>query len=92
MPLALTGNDLLGGHVVYYDGAGWSARAGDARVAADEAGAAALEAVRSASGARIVDPYLVTVALGPRGEAVPGHVRERIRAGGRPTFDREGLF
>jgi hypothetical protein len=91
LPLVLTGNDLLGGHVVYFDGAGWSRHSADACVAADEAGAALLDAVRAASAGRIVDPYLVTVALGPDGAVMASHYRERIRAGGRPTFAREGI-
>jgi hypothetical protein len=43
-PLILTGNDLLAGHVVYFDGAGWSERPSRARVAIDAAGAEAFEA------------------------------------------------
>jgi len=86
LPLILTGNDLLGGHVVYFDGAGWSERPSAAAVAVDVAGAEAFEAAILASANQIVDPYLVTVALGPGGEPVPAHVRERIRASGGPTI------
>ena len=89
-PLILTGNDLLGGHVVYFDGAGWSLRPSEAHVAVDAAGAEAFDAAIAASANQVVDPYMVTVALGPGGEPVPAHVRERIRASAADHRPRGG--
>jgi hypothetical protein len=84
-PLVLTGNDLLSGEVVWYDGDGWAARLEESYVAVDDAGAAQLEARLAASGREVVEPYLITVAVGPAGEARPNHYREKIRVIG-PTY------
>jgi hypothetical protein len=88
-PLILTGNDLLEGHVVYFDGAGWTADPAAALVAKDEAGAAALEAALGET--HVVEPYLVTAGLDAAGLPLPIHYREKIRLAG-PTFEREEAF
>lgn len=85
LPLVLTANDLLEGAVVYFDGAGWSRRLGDARVARDEAGAADLESALAASEPRVAEPFLATVLEQREGRLAPTHYRERIRLTG-PTF------
>ena len=79
LPLILTANALFGGDVVYFTQAGWSPDRAEALVAADEAGAEALEAALDeavAEGA-VVDPYLI--------DAGQAHYRERIRLSG-PTI------
>ena len=81
----VTANRLDDGLVVYLNGAGWSGRIDDARVAqADEDAAALLaEAKGPGQAVRVVDPYLIEVT---REGAVPRPVshREAIRARG-PT-------
>ena len=79
LPLILTANELFGGDIVYFTGTGWSSDRGQALVATDEPGAAALEtALEEALAAGIVvDPYLI--------DAGQAHFRERIRLSG-PTI------
>ena len=95
LPAILSANALLGGETVYWAGPGWSVHLGNALVARDEAGAAALEAVRdaAATAADVVGPELVAVALDRAGRIVPSHYRERIRALGptvRPDLGPQG--
>jgi len=85
LPLVLTGSDLLEGHSVWFDGDGWAPSLGEAFVAADEVAVARLESRLAASGLEVVEPYVVTVALGPDGRARPAHYREKIRVVG-PTY------
>lgn len=85
LPLLLTAQDLRGGGVVYWDGAGWVAAIEDGLVARDEPTAAALdEACGSADPAEVIDAFLFSVRDGGGGP-VPGHFRERARLLG-PSF------
>ena len=86
LPLVLTGNQVIDGDVVYYDGADWTRRLADAQVARDADEAAALEAALAVAERRVVEPFLVTVALGGDGRPAPAHYRDHIRISG-PTFD-----
>ncbi len=89
----VTANRLGDGLVVYLNGAGWSERIDDARVAGDDAAASRLLAQAEGPGQaiRVVDPYLIEVT----GEgAVPRPVRHRevIRALGptvRPDLGKQ---
>ena len=89
----VTANRLRDGLVVYLNGAGWSERIDDARVAGDDAAASRLLAQAEGPGQaiRVVDPYLIEVT---REEAVPRPVsrREAIRALGptvRPDLGKQ---
>ncbi len=89
----VTANRLDDGLVVYLNGAGWSGRIGDARVARAEEDAAALlaEAEGPGQALRVVDPYLIEVT---REGVVPRPVshRETIRARGptvRPDLGKQ---
>lgn len=84
LPLVLTGNDLLGGHVVWFDGKGWTTVLAEATVAQDDEAADELQAVLDSWLGRIVEPYFATVALAG-GRPLPTHYREKIRLVG-PTF------
>ena len=81
----VTANRLDDGLVVYLNGAGWSERIDDARIAGDDAAADGLLVRAGGPGqaVRVVDPYLIEVT---REGAVPRPVshREVIRARG-PT-------
>jgi hypothetical protein len=81
----VTANRLSDGLVVYLNGAGWSERIENARVAGDDAAASGLLARAEGPGqdVRVIAPYLIEVALEG---AVPRPVstREAIRAQG-PT-------
>lgn len=90
-PLVLTGNDLIGGHPVWFSGTGWSADPKRALVASDAGAAERLDQVLEASQQDIVEPYLVTVALDASGAPVPAHYREKIRAIG-PTYALEAAL
>lgn len=87
----LTGNDLLRGDVLWWDGAGWSrdlARAAPL----DPADGAALLA-REAEHQRVSDLALVDAEAAPAGGWRPRHIRERIRGFGptvRPDLAHEG--
>jgi hypothetical protein len=85
-PFILTGNDLLVGDVVYFDGSGWVRDPKAAFVAEDDAAAARLVGVRDAA-LDVVEPYLVATGAGGRAGAAPVHYREKIRLIG-PTFER----
>ncbi len=81
----VTANRLDDGLVVYLNGAGWSERIEDARIAGDDAAADGLLAEAEGQGQeiRVIEPYLIEVALegaAPR----PVSYREAIRAQG-PT-------
>ncbi len=81
----VTANRLSDGVVVYLNGAGWSGRIEDARVASDDAAADGLLVRAGGPGQaiRVIDPYLIEIT---REGAVPRPVshREAIRAQG-PT-------
>lgn len=83
LPLLLTAQDLRAGGVVYWTGAGWSARIEDGLVAHDEAAAATLEAVRDdpAQLSQVIDLFLFSLSDAAR----PAHFRERARVIG-PSF------
>jgi hypothetical protein len=86
--LIMSANALLDGDVVYYvPGGAWSEHLADAFVAGSEEEAAALAAARDAALAAgsVVDPELLPVAIDARGNLVPSHYREKIRALG-PTI------
>lgn len=82
----LTANDLLEGDVVFLADGGWSRNHRLARIARTPEEAKALEAVGAAEKAarRIVDPYLVEVAIDADGAPLPVRYRERLRTLG-PT-------
>jgi hypothetical protein len=81
----VTANRLSDGLVVYLNGAGWSGRIEDARVASDDAAADGLldRAGGPGQAIQVIDPYLIEII---REGAVPRPVsnRELIRAQG-PT-------
>lgn len=85
-PLVLTGNDLLSGAVVWFDGEGWIPDPRGAEVAVDDSGAIRLDEALAQSGLEVVEPYLVTVVLDAAGAPRPSHYREKIREIGGPTF------
>ena len=82
----LTANDLLEGDVVFLADGGWSRDHRLAHIARSPDEAKALEATGAAEKAvrRIVDPYLVEVAIEPDGTPTPVRYRERLRTLG-PT-------
>lgn len=77
----LTGNDLGSGHVVWWDGEGWSRHVGDAVDVGDAAEAilAAEEAAR-----RVNASYAISATKAEDGTVRPDHIKDRIRALG-PT-------
>jgi len=81
----VTANRLSDGLVVYLNGAGWSGRIEDARVASDDAAADGLLVRAGGPGQaiQVIEPYLIEIT---REGAVPRPVsnRESIRAQG-PT-------
>ncbi len=81
----VTANRLDDGLVVYLNGAGWSERIEDARIAGDDAAADGLLAEAEGQGQeiRVIGPYLIEVAL-EGAEPRPVSYREAIRAQG-PT-------
>lgn len=87
LPIVLTANHLLGGQSIYRTVDGWSDSLSDAVVGAEEVEAARLESAGydSITSGKVVDPYLITVALDADGRAMPVHYRERIRVTG-PTI------
>jgi len=80
MPQVLTANDLVTGDVVYWDGGRWVRRVADAALVNDPAAAEQLGAGEIAA-RRIVDPYLIDVAL-DGGTPWPTRYREVLRASG----------
>lgn len=79
---ALTGNDLLNGHVVFFTAAGgWSTDPADARLAEDEAGVGALEQAAKDAQARCEAISLEIIDMTLRdGKPWPARYREQIRA------------
>ena len=89
----VTANRLDDGLVVYLNGAGWSERIEDARIAGDDAAADGLLARAEGPGQeiRVIGPYLIEVT---REGAAPRPVsnREAIRAQGptvRPDLGKQ---
>lgn len=87
LPVIMTANDLLDGEVVFLGEGGWTPDPAGALVARDEGTAESLETRAKADfqANRIVEPYLVEVALGEDGHAQAKHFREAIRLKG-PTI------
>ncbi|MDB5644161.1 MAG: hypothetical protein JWN07_3478 [Hyphomicrobiales bacterium] len=90
LPAILLANDLLDGEVVFWTGSAWSPLPGDALVARDDEAAAQLEQAAQAGLAaqKVVDAYLVDVAVDAAGVATPRHYREKIKTEG-PTTRRD---
>lgn len=97
LPAILLANDLLDGDVVFaadaQGGLAWTRDPALALVAADEEAAARLEAFAAAelAGNRVVDAYLVDVAL-ETGRPMPRHFRERFKTLGpsnRPDLGKQ---
>ena len=90
LPVILLANDLLDGEVVFWTGRSWSDRPNEALLARDEAAAQQLEAAAAQALAqnKVVDAYLVDVALDGEGHAVPRHYREKIKTEG-PSVRRD---
>ncbi len=81
----ISANDLWDGDVVYLDAdGGWTRTLAGAVLIGDRDEAEALlRAVKSQSG-KIIDPYLLDVAI-DRDRVTPSHIRERLRDSG-PSF------
>lgn len=97
LPAILLANDLLDGDVVFAASDGgelvWSRDPAAARIADDEDGAARLEAFAATelAGNRVVDAYLVDVAI-EDGRPVPRHFREKFKTLGpsnRPDLGKQ---
>jgi hypothetical protein len=90
LPVILLANDLLDGEVVFWTGRVWSDRPSEALIAKDEATAHQLEraAAQALAQNKVVDAYLVDVALDAQGHAVPRHYREKIKTQG-PSVRRD---
>jgi Protein of unknown function (DUF2849) len=86
MPQILTANDLPSGDVVYWNGTKWVLSVRDAVLIEAAPAAEALGAAELAAG-RIVDPYLIDVAL-KDGAPWPTRYREVVRASG-PSVRRD---
>ena len=81
----ISANDLLHGDVVYLDSdGGWTRALSGAVLVADKDEAEALLREAKAQPGKVIDPYLLDVAIGPDG-ATPSHIRERLRDSG-PSF------
>jgi hypothetical protein len=80
-PSILIANDLIDGDVIFASASGWVRHHGDARIATSEADAEALleVAAKALANNKIVDPYLVEVAVGADGIPEPIHYREKMR-------------
>ena len=80
LPVILVANDLVEGDVIFAAKTGWTRDPREARVAADEASALALEQFAAAQIVlcKVVDAYLVDVEL-EDGVPVPRHYREKLR-------------
>ncbi len=75
-PVAITGNRLDDGRVVYFTGAGWSEAASDAVVGQPAETDALLQRAQTAA-ETVIDPYVIEVA-----EDRPSRYREQLRAAG----------
>lgn len=80
MPQVLTANDLPTGDVIYWTGTGWTADVRHALIITD---AAAAEEVgkKEVAARRVIEPYLIEVAL-KDGAPWPVRYREIVRATG----------
>ncbi len=87
LPAILLANDLLDGDVVFRTAEGWTRDPAGALVARDDDTANALEAAGKAEfdARKVVDVYLVDVAIDADGVPVPKHFRERFKTLGPPT-------
>jgi sulfite reductase (NADPH) hemoprotein beta-component len=93
-PKILLASDLARGDVVFLGPSGWERDHRAAKIAEDDAAASALEAIGKADIAanRVVDAYLVDVAIGADGAPVPLHFREKFRLAGpsvRPDLGKQ---
>jgi sulfite reductase (NADPH) hemoprotein beta-component len=97
LPAILLANDLLDGDVVFAamdgDEIVWTRDPSAARIAHDEAVALSLEdfAAAELAGNRVVDAYLVDVAI-ENGRPVPRHFREKFKTLGpsnRPDLGKQ---
>lgn len=97
LPAVLSANDLREGDVVFLAAGGWTRDPARAAIARDVGAASRLEA-RAAVDLkenRIVDPYLVPVAVDGTGMPVARHFRELIRQKGptvHPEFGKAAEF
>ena len=80
-PQILIANDLLDGEVLFMGKAGWLRDHRTAVVATSEEAAEALLAQGKAEMAanKVVDAYLVDIAISPDGHPEPIHYREKMR-------------
>ncbi|GAB4147701.1 MAG: hypothetical protein Tsb0016_18420 [Sphingomonadales bacterium] len=87
---ALTGNDLLNGHVVFLtEDGGWSTDPADARLASDDAALAALEQAAKDAESRCEAISLDIIDMTTDGgKPWPARYREQIRALG-PSVRRD---
>jgi hypothetical protein len=97
LPAILLANDLLEGDVVFRTAEGWTRDPAGALIARDDATAAALEAAGKAEfdARKVVDVYLVDIALDAHGVPVPRHFRERFKTLGpsnRPDLGKQAEF
>lgn len=97
LPAILIANDLLDGDVVFATGSGWTLNPAEAIIAHDEPTARALEAfaAREFAARKVVDPYLVDVAIDADGVPDPRHFRERFRTKGpsnRPDLGKQADY
>jgi hypothetical protein len=90
LPAILLANDLLDGEVVFWTGRAWSPLPLEALIADDEEAAMELEQAAKAgqNAQKVVDAYLVDVAIDAAGVATPRHYREKIKTRG-PTTRRD---
>jgi sulfite reductase (NADPH) hemoprotein beta-component len=93
-PQILLASDLAQGDVVFLGAAGWERDAASAKIAYESEEAAALEEAGKAAIAanRVVDAYLVDVAVGADGAPTPLHFREKFRLAGpsvRPDLGKQ---
>ena len=82
--MALTGNRLTDGEVVFGGPGGWVEKFSQATLFTDAAEAEAALAAAKAETTFIVEPYLIDISL-ENGQPVPIAFRERVRALG-PTI------
>ena len=77
----LTGNDLLTGLVIWWDGQGWSPHVDDAVDVGEEA---ATILAREEAARRVNASYAIDATLDDNGKVRPAHIKDRVRALG-PT-------
>jgi hypothetical protein len=90
LPAILIANDLLDGDVVFRAEGRWTLDPVEAVIAHDAATADRLDAEGKAAFAarKVVDAYLIDVAIGPDGVPKPRHFREKFRTLG-PSVRRD---